>query len=383
MTNHFDTVVVGGGQAGLATGYHLARHGQRFVILDAHDRIGDAWRLRWDSLRLFTPARRDGLPGMPFPAPKPSFPTKDEMAEYLEVYAERFALPVRSGTRVDGVGRVDGRFVVAAGDERFEADNVVIATGAFQVPSTPEFAAELDPRITQMHAEDYRNTSQLRDGPVLVVGAGNSGADVALDLADEHEVWLSGEHPGHVPINTVGLSGRLLFPLLWQFWTHVLTADTPIGRKVKAKASSGRSEPLIRVKPKHLDAAGVKRVPRTVGARGGLPLLADDSVLDVPNVIWSTGYRTDYEWLDLAGVDGERPDLITDRGIVAGEPGLYFVGRPFLYAFNSHTIGGVGRDAAHVVANIAARSQPSPRSRAQSAAWVRSVTPMRSKMRVR
>ena len=347
---HCETVVVGGGQAGLATGYHLARQGRSFVILDAHDRIGDAWRLRWDALRLFTPARRDGLPGLRFPAAKPSFPTKDEMADYLAAYAEHFALPVRTGMRVDGVGRVDGGFVVAAGDERFEADNVVIATGAFQTPSVPEFAAELDPRITQLHTEDYRNRSQLRDGPVLVVGAGNSGADVALELAGEHEVWLSGEHPGHVPINTVGLSGRLLFPLLWQFWTHVLTVDTPIGRKVRASRATGGSEPLIRVKPKHLDAAGVQRTPRTVGARGGLPLLADDSVLDVPNVIWATGYRTQYDWLDLPDAGGE-----TDRGIVAAEPGLYFVGRPFLYAFNSHTIGGVGRDAAHVVEHIVQR----------------------------
>ena len=357
-----ETVVVGGGQAGLATGYHLARLGRSFVILDAHDRIGDAWRMRWDSLRLFTPARRDGLPGMRFPASKPSFPTKDEMADYLEAYAEHFALPVRTGVRVDGVGRVDGRFVVAAGDKRFEADNLVIATGAFQTPSVPDFAAELDQRITQLHTEDYRNRSQLRSGPVLIVGAGNSGADVALDLAGEHEVWLSGEHPGHLPINTVGLSGRLLFPLLWQFWTHVLNVDTPLGRKVKANALT-HSEPLIRVKPKHLDAAGVKRAPRTVGVRDGLPLLEDCGVLDVPTVIWATGYRTAFEWLDLPSIDGERPELHTDRGIVAAEPGLYFVGRPFLYAFNSHTIGGVGRDAAHVAEHIVQRcGQPRPRA---------------------
>ena len=357
---HFETVVVGGGQAGLATGYHLARRGRSFVILDAHERIGDAWRMRWDSLRLFTPARRDGLPGMRFPAPKASFPTKDELADYLEAYAEHFALPVRTGARVDGVGRVGGRFVVAAGDERFEADNVVIASGAFQTPSTPDFAGELDLRITQMHADDYRNGSQLQDGPVLIVGAGNSGADVALDLAGEHEIWLSGEHPGHIPINTVGLSGRLIFPLLWQFWTHVLTLDTPIGRRVKANVTT-HSEPLIRVKPKHLDAAGVKRAPRTVGVRGGLPLLEDGSVLDVPNVIWATGYRTVLDWLDLSVVDEDRPEPLTDRGIVTAEPGLYFVGRPFLYAFNSHTIGGVGRDAAHVVEHIVGRPiEPRP-----------------------
>lgn len=354
QAQYFETVVVGGGQAGLAIGYHLARRGSSFVILDAHERVGDAWRLRWDSLRLFTPARRDGLPGMPFPAPKSSFPTKDEMADYLESYAKRFDLPIRTGVRVDGVGRCGRRFVVAAGEERFEAGNVVIASGAFQTPRTPDFAAELDPRIMQLHSDDYRNASQLRSGPVLVVGPGNSGADVALDLAGDREVWLSGEHPGHLPINTGGLSGRLMFPLLWQFWTHVLNVGTPIGRKAKPKVLTG-PEPLIRVKPNHLDAAGVKRAPRTTGARGGLPLLEDGSVLEVPNVIWATGYQTAFDWIDLPGVNGDAPEVATDRGIVASEPGLYFVGRPFLYAFNSHTIGGVGRDAAHIVEHIAGR----------------------------
>ena len=357
MTNsvqHLDTVIVGGGQAGLATGYHLARRDRSFVILDAHERIGDAWRTRWDSLRLFTPARRDGLPGMRFPAPKPSFPSKDDMADYLETYARRFELPVRTGIRVDGLGRANGRFIVAAGDERFEADNVVIATGAFQAPDTPDFAPELDPGIRRMHAEDYRNGSQLRPGPVLVVGAGNSGADIALDLASEREIWLSGEHPGHLPINTVGLSGRLIFPLLWQFWTHVLNLDTPIGRKVRDKVLT-EPEPLIRVKPKHLDAAGVKRVPRTVGVRDGLPLLDDGRVLDVPNIIWATGYRNAYNWLDLPVLDGERAEPKTVRGVVESEPGLYFVGRPFLYAFNSHTIGGVGKDARFIVDHLCAR----------------------------
>jgi putative flavoprotein involved in K+ transport len=351
----FDTVIVGGGQAGLAAGYHLARRGRSFVILDAHDRIGDAWRTRWDSLRLFTPARRDGLPGLRFAAPKASFSGKDDMADYLEEYARRFELPVRTRVRVDGVGRANGRFIVAAGDERFEADNVVIATGAFQTPSTPGFADELDASITQLHAEDFRNGSQLQPGRVLVVGAGNSGADIALDLAAEREVWLSGEHPGHVPINTAGLSGRLLFPLLWQLWTHLLTVDTPMGRKVRQTRRT-TPEPLIRVKPKHLDAAGVKRVPRTVAVVDGLPLLDDDRVLDVPNVIWATGYRPDYEWLDLPGLpaDGIEPETV--RGIVDSEPGLYFVGRPFLYAFNSHTIGGVGRDAEHIVEHLCARA---------------------------
>jgi putative flavoprotein involved in K+ transport len=365
-TQHFDTVIIGGGQAGLATGYHLARSGRSFVILDAHERVGDAWRQRWDSLRLFTPARRDGLPGMRFPAPAFSFPTKDEMADYLEAYAERFELPVRTGVRVDAVGRSDGQFIVAAGDERYAADNVVVACGAFEVPYVPPFAAELAAGIVQMHAEDYRNESQLADGPVLVVGPGNSGADVALDVAGRHRTFLSGKHPGHIPINTVGLSGRLAFPVLWQVWTHILNVGTPIGRKVRANVLRG-PEPLIRVKPKHLDAAGVERVGRTIGVREGLPLLEDERTCTVANVIWATGYRTQLDWLDLPAIADPATEPETERGVVAAEPGLYFVGRKFLYAFNSHTIGGVGRDAAHIVRHITSRAaEPHARPAARS-----------------
>jgi putative flavoprotein involved in K+ transport len=350
---HFDTVVIGGGQAGLATGYHLARHDRDFVILDAHDRIGDAWRLRWDSLRLFTPARRDGLPGLPFPADKASFPTKDEMAAYLEDYAAHFALPVRSGLRVDGVGRVDGRFVVAAGDERFGADNVVIATGAFQTPSVPDFAAALDTRITQMHSEDYRNRSQLRDGPVLVVGAGNSGADIAMDLAGDRQVHLSGKHPGQLPFRIGSWRGRLFFPVLWRIWTHVLNVGTPIGRKARPRILAG-DEPLIRVKAGDLERAGVERVPRVAGIRDGVPVLDDDRVLEVPNVIWATGYHADVSWIDGLATD-DHGEPRHEQGVCAELPGLYFVGREFQFAFNSHTIGGVGRDAATLAARIAER----------------------------
>src|SRR5436305_13944472 len=185
----FDTVVIGGGQAGLSAGYFLAKLGRPFVILDAGERIGDAWRERWDSMRLFTAARRDGLPGMPFPAPKHSFPTRDEMATYLQQYAARFELPVVTRTRVDALGRSrTGRFLIAAGERRFEADNVVIATGPFQAASLPKFADHLDPRITQLHSSEYRNPASLPEGDVLVVGAGNSGTDIELELAATRRV---------------------------------------------------------------------------------------------------------------------------------------------------------------------------------------------------
>jgi putative flavoprotein involved in K+ transport len=349
----FETVVIGGGQAGLSVGYHLARRGVPCVILDAGERIGDSWRGRWDSMRLFTPARRDGLPGMPFPASRHSFPTRDEMAAYLQSYAARFELDVRCGVRVDALARsTSGRFLIAAGDRRFEADNVVIATGPFQAPRVPSFADQLDPRIVHVHSSRYRNPAQLADGDVLVVGAGNSGADIALELAADRHVWLSGELGRPLPINIEGLSGRLVFPVLWQVWSHVLNYRSPVGRKALPKIRAGK-EPLIRVKPKHLAAAGVELVPRTAGVRDGLPLLEDGRVIEAASVVWCTGYRNALEWIDLP-VIGEDGDLETDHhGVVAAEPGLYRVGREFLYAFNSHTVGGVGRDAARIAARIA------------------------------
>ncbi len=349
----FETIVIGGGQAGLSVGHHLSKLGRPFVILDAHQRTGDTWRGRWDSMRLFTPAHHDGLPGMPFPAPKHSFPTVSEMADYLEAYATDFELPIRRGIHVDALGRSEsGRFILAAGRQRFEADNVVIATGPFQASHTPAFAGQLDPRIFQLHSSDYRSPAQLPDGDVLVVGAGTSGADIALELAADRHVRLSGEFPAAIPFNIEGRSGRLIFPLIWQIWTHVLTFDTPIGRKALPKIRAGR-QPLIRVKPKHLAAANVEVVPRTVGAQHGLPELEDGRTIDVPTVIWCTGYRSAHDWIDLPVLD-EDADVASDHhGVVSSQPGLYRVGREFLHAFNSHTIGGVGRDAQRIAKHIA------------------------------
>ena len=199
MIEQIETVIVGGGQAGLALGYHLAQRDQSFVILDANQRTGDSWRKRWDSLRLFTPAYLSGLPGLEFPGQRSRCPTKDEMADYLEAYATRFDLPIRRGSRVDSVTKNAGRFTVSAGDHRFEADNVVLATGGYHPGYVPDFAAQLDASIVQFHSSEYRKPSQLRDGDVLVVGAANSGAEIALEAAATHRTWLSGRHPGSEP----------------------------------------------------------------------------------------------------------------------------------------------------------------------------------------
>jgi putative flavoprotein involved in K+ transport len=357
-----NTVVVGGGQAGLSVGYHLSRRKVPFVILDANERVGDQWRRRWDSLRLFTPARFDGLAGMPFPAPPDSFPTKDEMADYLEAYARHFVLPVRSGTRVDRVSRQDDGFLVVAGGRRYEAQNVIVAMGNFQRPRTPAFAGELDPRIVQLHSIDYRSPSQLRPGGVLVAGAGNSGSEIAKELVRGHETWMAGRDTGHIPFRIEGFLGRrvLVRLVLRGVFHRVLTIRTPIGRRVRPKILHGGG-PLIRVKPKDLAALGVHRVPRVVGVAGGLPRLEDGRVLDVANVIWCTGFHPGFSWIDLPVFDswGEPKHV---GGIVRDQPGLYFVGLHFLYALSSEMIHGVGRDAARIADLVAARARQGGRA---------------------
>jgi putative flavoprotein involved in K+ transport len=367
-----ETVVVGGGQAGLAVGYYLAQRDLPFVILDANERTGDSWRKRWDSLRLYSPAFRDGLPGMPFPGERTAYPTKDEMGDYLEAYAARFDLPVLSGVAADELTRENGHYVVCAGDVRFEADNVVVATGVFRKPYAPDFAGELDPGITQLHSDDYRNLSQLQDGPVLVVGASHSGSDVAFEASAAHDVILSGPDTGQIPVPIESRRGRFFFRLLVLAGTHLLTVDTPIGRKMRPHVRHGGG-PLLRYRRKDLRAAGVERVVgRVVGVERGLPVLDDGRVLDVSNVIWCTGFRPDFGWIRGPIELGEDGYPVQYRGAAASSPGLYFAGLPFLHSFASMLIAGAARDAErvarHIVSERGPQLDPKPDSVALAAA---------------
>jgi putative flavoprotein involved in K+ transport len=347
----FDTVIIGGGQAGLAMGYHLRRRQVPFVILDANDRVGDVWRRRWDSLRLFTPTRYSALPGMRFPGRRRVAPTKDDMADYMEDYAARFELPVRGATMVDGLSKRGDTFTVTAGPKRYEADRVVVATGACSTPWVPSFAAELDPGIVQLHSSEYHDPGQLRPGGVLLVGAGNSGCDIALDVAaDHHPTLLSGRHPGHVPFRIEGRVTRHLVRLVRFVGHHVLTRGTPIGRKALPTLMAG-GDAVVRIKPKDISAAGVDRVPRVEGTRDGAPVLEDDRGVDVANVIWCTGFRAAFPWIDLPVFDGDGLPS-HDRGVVGGAPGLYFLGLEFQYAATSALITGVARDAAYLAKQI-------------------------------
>ena len=354
------TIVIGGGQAGLSVGYHLAKRGLPFLILDASHRLGDAWRKRWDSLRLFTPARYAGMPGFPFPARGDSFPTKDQMADYLESYAQRFQLPVQSGVTVDKLSKRGDRFVVSAGGLTFESHQVVVAMADYQHPRVPAFASDLDPGILQLHSHEYRSPSQLREGGVLVVGAGNSGADIAIEIARSHEivsrkVWMSGKESGHIPFRIESALARFFLIRLVRFvGHHLLSVGTPVGRKLRPKLLS-HAAPLVRVKPNDLIDAGIERVPKVTGVRNGKPFLADDRALDVNNVIWCTGYHPGFSWIDLP-VFGEDGRPIHERGIVASVPGIYFVGLHFLYSMTSATVIGVGRDAERIARAIEART---------------------------
>jgi putative flavoprotein involved in K+ transport len=355
---HIETLVVGGGQAGLSVGYHLSRRGMPFLIVDASERVGNAWRNRWDSLRLFTPAKFNGLDGMPFPEHRNAFPTKDQMADYLEGYAAHFDLPIRSGVRVERLTRRRGRLVAETTEGDIEADNVVVAMSSYQEPRVPAFAGDLKPSIRQMHSSDYRNPDQLRPGPVLLVGAGNSGSEIALELAKERHVWLSGRDVGEIPFRPRGFLGLLLLVrlVLRLVYHRILTVRTPIGRKVRPKVLH-KSGPLIRVKRRDLARAGVERVPRTMKVEDGLPALDDGRVLEPANLIWCTGFEPDHDWIDLPSQSGPEPSH--ESGTVPNEPGLYFVGLHFLHALSSDLVHGVGRDAERIVRVVAERRERS------------------------
>ena len=346
------TIVVGGGQAGLATSYHLKRLRLDHVILDENERVGAAWRNRWKSLRLFTPGRYDGLPGMPYPGPSESYPDKDEIADYLETYAARFELPVKKGAKVSRISTAGDRYLVATENSLFRAENVVVATGAFHHPRTPAFAESLDPNIVQIHSSDYRDPSQVAAGPVLVVGSGQSGAEIALDMAREHEVWLSGIDRGEEPGRPGSITDRLVTPIMVFAATKVINVANPIGRKVRDHfLYPPRGIPRAGGTRKRVLDAGIKWVGRTAGARDGRPELEDGRVLDVATVIWCTGFVPDYRWIELPIFDSYGFPVHA-RGVVETHPGLYFMGLLFQRTLSSALLMGMGKDAEYVATHI-------------------------------
>jgi putative flavoprotein involved in K+ transport len=345
----YSTIVIGGGQAGLAASYYLAQGGQEFLILDGYPRIGDAWRKRWDSLRLFTPVKFNALPGLPFPGEALYFPTKDEVAEYLEAYAAKFHLPVKSNTQVERLARDGESYQISTGTQNYRAQNVIVATGPFQKPYTPSIASELDPALNQIHSSAYRNPNQLPVGRILVVGAGNSGAEIALELSRSgRQVWLSGRDVGHIPAEQLGkyFDGKPY----WWFINNVLSIKTPIGRKMRGQVLH-HGNPLIRSNRKEIMDAGIQPLPRLAGVSSGKPLLEDGQTFEADAIVWATGFRPDYRWVDLPIFD-EYGLPNHHRGVVPGASGLYFVGLHFQSALTSALIGGVGKDAQYITSQI-------------------------------
>lgn len=361
-----DTLVIGGGQAGLSTSYHLKRLGIDHLIVDENDEVGVSWRNRWDSLRLFTPGKYNSLPGMAYPGRAHSLPGKDDIADYLVSYATEFDLPISSGVEVNRLRAERDEYVVATSEGEVRAVNVVVATGGFHHPRIPELSRSLASGILQMHSSDYRRPSQIQQGPVLVVGAGQSGAEIALELVKDHKVWLSGEDHGEEPARPGSALDRIFAPIMVFAATRVINVANPLGRKVRDHfLYPPKGIPRAGGTRKRIHEAGIEWVGRTVGTQVGLPKLEDQRILDVTNVIWCTGFRPHYSWIDLPIFD-DYGYPIHDRGVVESQPGLYFMGLLFQRSLSSSLLVGVGKDAEHVANHINARQSLTHRQGRQS-----------------
>jgi putative flavoprotein involved in K+ transport len=339
----FEVIVIGAGQAGLAIGYFLARAGRRFVILEGADSVGSAWRSRWESLTLFTPRRYDNLPGLDFPGDPDGYPTRDEVVAYLEEYAGAFDLPIELNSAARSLTAKDGRFVVELDAREIEADQVVVATGPFQVPLVPALAAELTPEVFQTHSTGYRRPSDVPAGSVLVVGGGNTGFQIAKELSGTRQVHLAiGARQTPLPQK---LLGRDLFWWLTKLGVLKKTVDSRIGRR------ASRRDTLIGSSPRELKRRyGVNLKPRAVGASGRTLSFKDGSVLDVDAVIWATGYRSDHSWIELPVQD---PDgRLRHRRGVSDVSGLYFLGLSWQHTRGSALLGWVGEDAEFIAEQI-------------------------------
>jgi putative flavoprotein involved in K+ transport len=341
-------VVIGAGQAGLAIGYFLARQERRFLIVDAADSVGSAWRGRWDSLRLFTPRRYDSLPELAFSGDPDGYPTRDEAIAYLEHYAKTFDLPIELNSTVRKLVVENGRFHLAMDGRTITADQVVVATGPFQKPSLPALAAGLAPDVFQAHSTDYRHPDDLPQGRILVVGGGNTGFQIAKELSETHEVQLAiGSRQTPLPQRVLG---RDLFWWLTKTGLLAKTVDSRIGRRVRDR------DTLIGSSPRELKRRyRVELKPRLVGMKGRAARFADGSETEVDAVIWATGYRPDYSWIDLPVTD--RAGAVRHRRGVTDVPGLYFLGLTWQHTRGSALLGWVKEDAEFIAGQIDALSR--------------------------
>jgi putative flavoprotein involved in K+ transport len=345
--DRFDVAVIGAGQAGLAIGYFLAQEGRRFVILESADSVGSAWRDRWDSLLLFTSRRYDSLPGLSFPGNPDGYPGRAEVIAYLEQYAASFDLPIEFNSRVRSLTKEDGKFVVESADRVIEADQVVVATGSFQVPNLAAVSGQLEPEVFQIHSTGYRRPSDVPKGDVVVVGGGNTGFQIAKELSASHNVQLAiGSRQTPLPQRILG---RDIFWWLTKLGVLEKTVDSRIGRRARDR------DTLIGSSSRELKRRyGVGLKPRVVGASGRTLSFADRTELEVDAVIWATGYRPDHSWIEAAVMDSE--GSVRHRRGVTDVPGLYFLGLSWQYTRGSALLGWVKDDAEFIAAQIAANA---------------------------
>jgi putative flavoprotein involved in K+ transport len=341
-----DVLVIGGGQAGLVMGYHLLRRGLRFCIVDAGDAIGQTWRQRWDSLRLFTAAQYDSLPGMAFPGAHDTYPGKDDVADFLQAYAAKFALPVALNTKVTSLRQGD-LFDIATDKGLIRSHNVVVATGPFQSPFTPPIAKDLDPEVFQIHSIDYRRPAAFPSGRVLVVGAANTGCQIALELSATHEVEISaGRHLPTIPQRAFGRD-------IWWWATHVgltrITYGSRLGRKLSSR------DQVIGGGERELKRNGVVVRPRLAGVAGRSVTFADGASSEYDAVLWATGFRIDHSWIDIADIKDQQGRVQHERGVTA-VPGLYMLGLTWQHTRTSALLGWVTNDAEYLAEEIATRS---------------------------
>ncbi|PGK51958.1 oxidoreductase [Priestia megaterium] len=341
----YDVIIIGAGQAGLAMGCYLRQENKKFILLDKRNEVGETWRERYDSLVLFTPRMYSSLPGLSLEGDKHGFPTKDEIADYLKLYVDKFQLPIRFNEEVMEVTKSDSTFFIKTNNGNYESKNVVVATGPFQTPFIPEFSNTLSSSITQLHSSDYQNSTQLAKGNVLVVGGGNSGAQIAYELSQERETYLAVSKPlTYMPLT---LNKKSIF--WWFDKVGILKAST---NSILGKAIQRKGDPVFgRELKQAIKEKKVHIKERVIKGNDTKVTFKDSTSLDIQNIIWATGFKRNYAWLNIEGIVDEKGNIQHDRGMTPID-GLFFVGLPWQHRRGSALLQGVGYDARFISEKI-------------------------------
>jgi putative flavoprotein involved in K+ transport len=337
---YYDFIVIGAAQAGLSIAYELQKRNYRFLILDKEEEIGASWLNRWDSLRLFTPTEFNHLEGLPFPAPVGHYPSKFEVANYFKAYVMTFQFPIQLNTLVTKIEKTTPKsFLVHTQKEILQTRNVVVATGPFHVPYTPRFSKYICKDIFQLHSNYYQHPSQLQDGPVMVVGAGDSGFQILDEVSknQNRKVYYSGDTKvGTLPQEFLGKT-------LWWWFTKTgflsIHKNSWLGKLI----SEGR-QPVIGTHVKEILArTNVTSVGRCLDAEDHFIETEEKELTDVKNIVWATGYRPNFKW--IKGLELDKDNYPKHKRGISSMKGLYFIGLPWLHTRGSATLGGIKKDA--------------------------------------